>query len=100
MNWPDIPHRYGVSHGVVAALVVTAGALVGMAWPAAVFVIGFYYGREVAQDERIRRKMGPASLAPWNWSLDGQMDFYVPAIVSIGLAALAGYLEAEGWGLQ
>jgi hypothetical protein len=67
----------------------------------AIFVTGYFYGREKAQWELAEKaRLGLKSviplahkgLAPWTWSRDQQLDLYVPVIYGVAMSALAGYL--------
>lgn len=85
-------------HAAIASLitVVVGLQLAAFAGPAGMWVgaasaIGFYYGREVRDDEN--RRGGASSLtsfAPWMWTRDGMMDLAFAVGPALAIAILAG----------
>lgn len=78
---------------VVIALVITAalGWASGNPWIGAAAAIGVFYGREERDDEVRQAARMPLwrpwrSLLPIYWSLDGVLDFTLPAAAALLLA--------------
>ncbi len=66
-------------------------------WMGAILTIGLFIGREHAQREY--KIDGSSKLSPWeafdiwNWSVDAQLDLFLPAIAVVLVAWIAGYVS-------
>lgn len=79
--------------GIALAMQAIVGFVSSNFWVGAAFAIGFYYGRERRDHEMKVEKSGGQLLAyqgwgPWEWSLDGQLDFWPPLAACLALALL------------
>lgn len=84
-------NKSNLVHAIYAVLMQLPFGLNGYWWTGAAFSIAFFLGREVAQYEY---KIGdPSKLKPWEgfqvwkWSKDAQLDFVLPTVVVLTIAA-------------
>jgi hypothetical protein len=90
---------------VVVALMIMIAVLplvfwLGPEWIPASVAIGHFFGRERAQYQRwlalkTARRQADVWLQAflfWNWSRDGQLDFYYPAAVSVLVTVSAKFI--------
>lgn len=80
-----------VSHSVIALGIFTTGAIFGSPEAGAGAAIGVFYGREQFSWWKYHKDQLFKSWLPWSWGKDGQLDFYIPAGVT--LFAYLTYLE-------
>ena len=72
-----------LSHAAVTILCGLLGLYFGSMAIGLTFALGFYFGREVAQQERKTSGVAIRGLFFWNWSLDAQLDMLFPLMAAI-----------------
>lgn len=88
-GWAEFLETWHLSHPLLAAVAVLAGAACRRPRDRAVFAIGFYYGREVAH---VGARWADN---PWwwgfdltRWSRDNHLDFWPVLLTVVVLVAL------------
>lgn len=88
-------HNHNLTHPLIALFMCSTGALIGLGILFAVFLLGFYYGREVRDGElhlgmNITKGLsthGPlwafSGFWPGNWSKDGNLDFWPVFVICV-----------------
>lgn len=80
-----------IEHGLYAVLMqIVVNAVTGSWVAGATFAIGFFFGREHAQQQDFASKpMGDWQAAMfWQWDWPSQMDFYVPTLTVLFVLAM------------
>ncbi len=83
-------NKTSINHGLVAGIITLVMSPINPYF-GAVFIIGFYLGREHAQVEYKHFKYGTKNtLKPWQgfqgWSQDNLLDFIVPTVTALVVA--------------
>ena len=86
-------NRTNFEHAGYALLMQLPFGLLGYWWVGAALAIGFFIGREHAQQEY---KLGTVGKSPWpafdprKWSLDAKLDLLFPVMAVLIVAGLMG----------
>ena len=80
-----------LSHAAITVALGLIGWVLGSLVIGLMFALGFYFGREVAQQEAKTEGSPWRGLEVWKWNLDAQLDMGFPIIAAVLLSVIAWF---------